>query len=99
MQQRNLLKEFIMTTAIFTTAPAAPLRQFINDIGGAARVFAEALFAAQSRQFAASEAGAAQADCVRAKARGRRQLLSLAQQYDSLSPALSAELRTIANRD
>ena len=88
-----------MTTAIFTTAPAAPLRQFINDVGGAARVFAAALFAAQSRQFAAREVGAAQADSARAKAKGRRQLLSLATQYDSLSPALSAELRTIAQQD
>jgi len=88
-----------MTTAILTTAPAASLRQFINDVGGAARVFAEALFAAQSRQFAAREVGAAQADSAHAKAKGRRQLLSLAKQYDSLSPALSAELRTIAKRD
>ena len=88
-----------MTTAILTTAPAASLRQFINDVSGAARVFAEALFAAQSRQFAAREVQPSQADSARAMTKGRRQLLSLATQYDSLSPALSAELRAIAKRD
>lgn len=88
-----------MTTATLTTAPAASLRHFFKDVASAARTFAEALFAAQNRQFAAGEVRASQAASARAKTIGRRQLLSLATRYDSLSPGLSAELRTIAARD
>jgi hypothetical protein len=88
-----------MTTATFTTAPAGSLRHYLKDVGNAARAFAEALFAAQGRQFVAQEVRTSQAATARAKAKGRRQLLSLANQYDSLSPNLSAELRSIAGRD
>jgi hypothetical protein len=84
-----------MTTATLTTAPAGSLRHYLKGV----RAFAEALFAAQGRQFVAQEVRTSQAASARATAKGRRQLLSLAQQYDSLSPSLSAELRTIAGRD
>ncbi len=88
-----------MTTATFSHAPVSPLRQYFLDVTYAARAFAEALFAAQDRQFVAQEVRATEASEARAKAKGRRQLFSLARQYDSLSPSLSAELRAIAARD
>lgn len=89
-----------MTTAIFSQAPASsPLRQYLSDVSHAARAFAEALFAAQGRQFVAEEVRAADASDARAKAKGRRQLFSLAKEYETFSPSLSAELRAIAARD
>lgn len=88
-----------MTTASFTHFQASSLRPFLTSIAAAARSFADALFAAQGRQFVAQEVRAAQAATPRSKAKGRRQLLSLANQYDTLSPSLSAELRSIAARD
>lgn len=99
MQHRNLPKEFNMTTATLITAPAGSLRHYLKDVGAAARAFAEALFAAQGRQFVAQEVITPQAASARATAKARRNLFSLAQQYDSLSPSLSAELRSIAGRD
>jgi hypothetical protein len=98
MQHRNLPKESTMTTATLTTAPAG-LRHYLKDAGAAVRAFAEALFTAQDRQFVAQEVRTSQAASARATAKGRRQLLSLAKQYDNLSPSLSAELRTIAGRN
>lgn len=88
-----------MTTANFTHFQASSLRHYLTNLGTAARGFADALFAAQGRQFVAQEVRAAQAATPGAKAKGRRQLLSLANQYDTLSPSLSAELRSIAARD
>lgn len=88
-----------MTTATFTTAPAGSLRHYLQDVGTAARAFAEALFAAQGRQFIAQEVRTSQAASSRAVAKGRREMLLLAAQYESMSPNLSAELRTIAGRD
>jgi hypothetical protein len=87
-----------MTTAIISNSPAA-LRGYLKDVSNAARAFAEALFAAQGRQFVAHEVRAANQVSERAKAKGRRQLFSLASQYDSVAPSLSAELRNIAGRD
>lgn len=89
-----------MTTAIISqAAPAGWLRNYLADVTYAARAFAEALFAAQGRQFVAQEARAAEASSAKVKAQGRRQLFSLANQYSSMSPALSTELRSIAARD
>jgi hypothetical protein len=88
-----------MTTATYTNSSASPLRHYLTDVGNAARAFAGALFAAQGRQFVAQEVRTAHAVSERAKAKGRRQMLSLAKQYDGLSPSLSAELRSIAGRD
>jgi hypothetical protein len=88
-----------MTTAAFNHAPAGSLRHYFTDVGNAARAFAEALFAAQGRQFVAQEVRTAKSVSERAKAKGRRQLFSLAKQHESFSPSLAAELRSIAARD
>ena len=88
-----------MTTATYSQSHAGSLRHYLKDVSNAARAFAEALFAAQGRQFVAQEVRDAQAVSERAKAQGRRQLFSLAKQYDSVAPSLSAELRSIAGRD
>jgi hypothetical protein len=69
-----------------------------RDVSNAARTFA-ALFA-QGRQFVAQEVRDAKtAVSKRDQAKGRRQLFSLARQYDGIAPGLAAELRTIAARD
>jgi hypothetical protein len=87
-----------MTTAIFSTAPTGSLPRYLKALGTAVRAFAEALFAAQGRQFVAQEVRAAQAVSARDIAKGRRQLFSLAAQYDGIAPSLAAELRSIAAR-
>jgi hypothetical protein len=87
-----------MTTAIITQSPAS-LRDYFKDVANAGRAFAEALFAAQGRQFVAQEVRNAKVISERDKAKGRRQLFSLARQYEGMSPSLSAELRSIAGRD
>jgi hypothetical protein len=88
-----------MTTATFSHAQAGLLRNYLNNVAFAARAFAEALFAAQGRQFVAQEVRTAAAITERAKAKGRRQMLALAAEYQGMSPSLSAELRSIAARD
>lgn len=88
-----------MTTASYAQYQANSLRHYFTDVGNAARAFAEALFAAQGRQFVAQEVRSTQAVTPAAKAKGRRQMLSLARQHDNLSPSLAAELRSIAGRD
>jgi antitoxin component of MazEF toxin-antitoxin module len=87
-----------MTTATVSRSPAT-LRDYFKDVSNAARAFAEALFAAQGRQFVAQVVRDAKVISERAKAKGRRQLFSLASQYDGVAPSLSAELRNIAGRD
>ena len=87
-----------MTTATFHHAPAGSLRQYFNNVGNAARAFAEALFAAQDRQFVTQEVRTAKSISDRAKAKGRQQMFSLAKQHERFSPGLAAELRTIAAR-
>lgn len=88
-----------MTTATYNQAPAGSLRHYLKDVGIAARAFAEALFAAQGRQFVAQEVRTAKSVSERAKANGRRQLFSLAARHEAISPSLAAELRSIAGRD
>ncbi len=87
-----------MTTATYH-APASSLRHYLKDVSIAARAFAEALFAAQGRQFVAHEVRTSKTVSARARTEGRRQLFSLARQHDALSPNLAAELRSIATRD
>ncbi len=87
-----------MTTAIMSHSPAS-LRDFITDVSNAARAFAEALFAAQGRQFVAQEVRDTVATTERSKAKGRRKMYALANQYQALAPGLAAELRSIAARD
>jgi hypothetical protein len=98
LQQRINAKESSMTTAIISSSPAS-LRDYLKDVSNAARAFAEALFAAQGRQFVAHEVRTAKVISERDKAKGRRQLFSLASQYEGMAPNLSAELRSIAGRD
>jgi hypothetical protein len=88
-----------MTTATYTDSSAGSLRRYLTDVSNAARAFAEALFAAQGRQFVAQEVRSAHTVSERAKAKGRRELFSLANQYEGMAPNLSAELRSIAARD
>jgi hypothetical protein len=88
-----------MTSAIIAHSPAESLRHYFKDVANAGRAFAEALFAAQGRQFVAQEIRTAKVISEREKIKGRRQLFSLARQYDDIAPSLSAELRSIAARD
>ncbi len=88
-----------MTTASLTQFQSRSLRRQLTGVAAAARRFADALFAAQGRQFVAQEVRDAQVVSPRAKAKARRQLFSLAKQYEAMSPNLSAELRSIAARD
>jgi hypothetical protein len=85
-----------MSTATFTHEPGS-LRQYFTELGHAARAFADALFAAQARQFVVQEVPAPVAPATRA--RSQRQLFSLARDVEHFSPNFAAELRTIANRD
>jgi hypothetical protein len=87
-----------MTTATYSTEHAS-LRRYFSDLGNAARAFADALFAAQARQFVVQEVRPAAAATPAVKARGVRQLFSLAGDVEHFSPNLAAELRCIANRD
>ena len=75
------------------------LRQYFADVSKAARAFASALFAAQERQYIAQEVVTKSAPSERARAKSRASLFSLASQYESFSPNLSAELRHLAGRD
>lgn len=88
-----------MTTALFNPTPSNSLRHYLTDVSNAARAFAEALFAAQGRQFVAQEVRDTEATTERSKAKGRRQMHALANQYQALAPGLAAELRSIAARD
>jgi hypothetical protein len=88
----------MMTTATFNP-PAGSLRHYLTDVSNAARAFAEALFAAQGRQFVAQEVRSANNGSERAKVAGRRQIFSLAKEYETFSPNLAAELRFIAAKD
>jgi hypothetical protein len=86
-----------MTTAAYSHNSSS-LRTYFSDLGNAARAFAESLFAAQARQFVVQEVSTV-AVTPAVKARSRRNLLSLAKDYEHFSPNLAAELRCIAGRD
>jgi hypothetical protein len=94
----SMPKENAMTTAIITHSPAS-LVDYFKGVANAGRAFAQALFAAQGRQFVAVEVRAAKNSFDGDKIKGRRQLFSLASQYDGIAPSLAAELRSIAARD
>ncbi len=88
-----------MSTAAFSHESSS-LRHYFADLGNAARAFADALFAAQARQFVVQEVrpvAAAVAPAVRA--RSLRQMFALAHDVEHFSPNLAAELRSIAARD
>lgn len=88
-----------MTFATYHPSPASSLRHHLDDVSRVARAFAAKLFAGQARQAMAQEAANALAICASAKAKGRRELLAFANEYQSLSPNLAAELRSLAARD
>jgi hypothetical protein len=90
-----------MTTAAYSHESSS-LRHYFSDLGNAARAFADALFAAQARQFVVQEVRPAvevAAVTPAVRARSLRQLFSLASDVEHFSPNLAAELRTLAARD
>lgn len=87
-----------MSTATYTQE-AGSLRQYFSELGNAARAFADALFAAQARQFVVQEVRPAAPVTPVARARSLRQLFTMAAQVETFSPNLAAELRTLAARD
>ncbi|WP_426177176.1 hypothetical protein [Massilia sp. TWR1-2-2] len=86
-----------MTTATFNQ-PAGSLRHYLTDVSNAARAFADALFAAQGRQFVAQEVRSTKVS-ERSKVESRRQIFALAKEHETMSPNLAAELRFFASRD
>jgi hypothetical protein len=87
----------MMTTATFNQ-PAGSLRHYLTDVSNAARAFAEALFAAQGRQFVAQEVRSTKVS-ERTQVESRRQMFALAKEHEKMSPNLAAELRFFASRD
>ncbi|WP_426112217.1 hypothetical protein [Massilia sp. PWRC2] len=87
-----------MTTASFSHDSAA-LRNYFSDLARAARAFADALFAAQARQFVVQEVRVVAPVTPAVRQRSLRQMFALARDVEHFSPNLAAELRTIAARD
>ena len=87
-----------MSTAIYTQ-DSRSLRQYFSDVALAARAFADALFAAQARQFVVQEVRPAAPVSPVTRARSLRQLFTMAAEVENFSPNLAAELRTLAARD
>jgi hypothetical protein len=79
-----------MSTATITQAQNKGLRHQFADSVAAIRAFAIELYVAHGGWFAH--------DAQRAKQESRRELLSLAADAESHSPALSAELRNFASK-
>ena len=85
-----------MSTATITQAQGKGLRHQILDAARKVRHFAIELYAAHGGWFVHDAAQPASV-AARASRATRRQLLSLAAQAESHSPALSAELRNLAS--
>lgn len=84
-----------MTTATFQSPDT--LRSYIADVSHAARAFAAALFAAQERQYIATEVVAPPVS-ERSRARTHMKLIRMANEYQDMQPSLAAELRQLASR-
>ena len=84
-----------MTTATFHTTHA--LRHYLADVSNAARAFAAALFAAQERQYIATEVVASPVS-ERSRMRTHMKLIRMANEYQDMQPSLAAELRQLAGR-
>ena len=84
-----------MTTAALHTTPS--LRHYLADVSHAARAFAAALFAAQERQYIATEVVAAPLS-DRARMRNHMKLIRMANDYQDMQPSMAAELRQLAGR-
>ena len=87
-----------MSTATYTQDTGS-LRQYFVELGHAARAFADALFAAQARQFVVQEVRPAAPVAPVTRAHSQRQLFSMARDVEHFSPNLAAELRNLATRD
>ncbi len=85
-----------MTTATFQSPDS--LRNYFADVSNAARAFAAALFAAQERQFVATEVPATNDVSERVRARTYMKLIRMANDYQDMQPSLAAELRQLASR-
>jgi hypothetical protein len=92
---RNLSENF-MSTATITQAQDKGLRHQFAETARNIRDFAIELYAAHGGWFVHDAAQPASV-AARASRTTRRQLLSLAAQAESHSPALSAELRNLAS--
>lgn len=86
-----------MNTSTFTSAPGNTVRQQFANLRRALGDFANALYAAQEREFTVSYPVAPVALAARSR-QGLTDLLSLANQHQQHSPSLSTELRSIASR-
>lgn len=84
-----------MTTATFQSPDT--LRHYFADVANAARAFAAALFAAQERQYIATEVVASPLS-ERSRVRNHMKLIRMANEYQDMQPSLAAELRQLASR-
>ena len=84
-----------MSTATFHTTHS--LRHYLVDVSHAARAFAAALFAAQERQYIATEVVASPTS-ERSRARNHMKLIRMANECQDMQPSLAAELRQLAGR-
>ena len=84
-----------MTTAALHTTHS--LRHYLADVSHAARAFAAALFAAQERQYIATEMIAAPVS-DRARTRTHMKLVRMANDCQDMQPSQAAELRQLAGR-
>ena len=81
-------------TATVSHSPAS-LRDYITDVSNAARAFAEALFAAQGRQFVTQEVCATSAVSERDLAKGRRPSWSAAAPGPVAEPLVGAVVQAL----
>jgi hypothetical protein len=89
------IKRSTMFTPTYTSAPEQTLRQQFANLRRALGDFANALHAAQGREF---DPVSSVAPVARSRQQGLTELLSLANQHQQHSPGLSTELRSIASR-
>jgi hypothetical protein len=87
-----------MSTATITQAQDKGLRHQFAETVRHIRDFAVELYAAHGGWFVHDAGQPASIAIARANQKSRRQLLSLAADAESHSPALSAELRNIASK-
>jgi hypothetical protein len=87
-----------MSTATITQAQDKGLRHQFADTLNKLRDFAVELYAAHGGWFVHDAGQPASVAVARATQKSRRQLMSLAADAESHSPALSAELRNLASK-
>jgi len=75
------------------------IRAYAGNIGRAARSLLEALLGYAPASATRAQPSEAAPASEREKQKGRLEMFRIAQQYERLSPGLSAELRSIAARD